>query len=54
MSLEKLFIKYTPFIWAEECQNVFDKLKEKLVIAPILVFLDWSKEFHVDVDASSI
>jgi hypothetical protein len=25
-----------------------------MVIAPILVFLDWSKEFHVHVDASSI
>jgi hypothetical protein len=25
-----------------------------MVIAPILVFLDWSKEFHVHVDGSSI
>jgi hypothetical protein len=25
-----------------------------MVIAPILVFLYWSKEFHVHVDASSI
>jgi hypothetical protein len=25
-----------------------------MVIAPILVFLDWNKEFHVHVDASSI
>jgi hypothetical protein len=24
-----------------------------MVTAPILVFLDWSKEFHVHVDASS-
>jgi hypothetical protein len=29
-------------------------LKQKMVTAPILVFLDWSKEFHVHVDASSI
>jgi hypothetical protein len=29
-------------------------LKEKMVTKPILVFLDWSKEFHVHVDASSI
>jgi hypothetical protein len=29
-------------------------LKEKMVASPILVFLDWSKEFHVHVDASSI
>jgi hypothetical protein len=25
-----------------------------MVIVPIMVFLDWSKEFHVNVDASSI
>jgi hypothetical protein len=25
-----------------------------MVTAPILVFSDWSKEFHVHVDASSI
>jgi hypothetical protein len=25
-----------------------------MVIVPILVFSDWSKEFHVHVDASSI
>jgi hypothetical protein len=31
-----------------------DTLKHKLVTAPILIFLDWKKEFHVHVDASSI
>ena len=31
-----------------------DILKEKMVAAPILVFPDWNKEFHVHVDASSI
>jgi hypothetical protein len=30
-----------------------DTLKEKLVIALILVFLDWYKIFHVDFNASS-
>jgi hypothetical protein len=25
-----------------------------MVTVPILVFPDWTKEFHVDVDASSI
>jgi hypothetical protein len=25
-----------------------------MVTVPILVFLDWSKEFHVHVDASAI
>jgi hypothetical protein len=31
-----------------------DKLKQKMVTAPILAFPDWSKVFHVHVDASSI
>jgi hypothetical protein len=31
-----------------------DILKEKMVTVPILVFPDWSKEFHVHVDASTI
>jgi hypothetical protein len=31
-----------------------DTLKKKLVTALILIFLDWNKEFHVHVDASSI
>ena len=29
-------------------------LKENMVAAPILIFPDWNKEFHVHVDASSI
>jgi hypothetical protein len=29
-------------------------LKQKMVTMPILVFPNWSKEFHVHVDASSI
>ena len=31
-----------------------DKLKNKMATAPILVFLDWKKDFYVRVDASSI
>jgi hypothetical protein len=52
--MEKLLKKYSKFQWTEECQQSFDTLKKKMVIAPILVFLDWSKEFNVHVNASSI
>lgn len=52
--MEKLLKKYCQLQWLEECQQSFDTLKQKMVIAPILVFPDWSKEFHVHVDASSI
>jgi len=52
--MEKLLKKDTKFIWTEDCQRSLDVLKEKMVTAPILVFPDWSKEFHVHVDSSSI
>jgi hypothetical protein len=52
--MEKLLKKEAKFQWNEDCQKGLDVLKQKLVIVPILVFLDWKKEFHVHVDASSI
>jgi hypothetical protein len=52
--MEKLLNKDNKFQWTEECQQRFDTLKNKMVTAPILVFPNWSKEFHVHVDASSI
>jgi hypothetical protein len=52
--MEKILKKDCHFHWSEECQQSFDTLKQKMVTAPILVFPDWSKEFHVHVNASSI
>jgi hypothetical protein len=52
--MEKILKKHCQFHWTEECQQIFDTLKQKMVTAPILVFPDWSKKFHVHVDASSI
>ncbi len=54
MPMEKLLKKEAKFEWTKECQHSFDILKHKMVTAPILVFPDWTKEFHVHVDASSI
>lgn len=51
---EKLLKKDVMFCWNEDCQKSLDVLKGKMVIAPILVFLDWKKEFHVHVDASCL
>ena len=42
------------FEWTPDCQASLDILKENMVTAPILVFPNWNKEFHVHVDASSI
>jgi hypothetical protein len=52
--MEKLLKKDCQFSWTEECQQSFNTLKQKMVTMPILVFPDWTKEFHVHVDASSI
>jgi hypothetical protein len=52
--MENILKKDSQFHWIEECQQIFDMLKHKMVTAPILVFPDWSKEFHVHFDAASI
>jgi len=52
--MEKILNKDCKFQWSEECHQNFDTLKQKMVTTPILVFPDWSKEFHVHVNASSI
>jgi hypothetical protein len=52
--MEKILKKYCQFHWTKECQQSFDTLKQKMVTVPIMVFPDWSKEFHVHVDAYSI
>ena len=52
--MEKFLKKDASFVWSQECQGIFDTLKSKMASAPILVFLDWNKEFHVHVDASSV
>ena len=52
--LEKFLRKDTPFVWIEEHQKAFNEVKEKLVTTPMLVFPNWTKEFHVHVDASSV
>ena len=52
--MEKLLKKDVTFCWNDDCKKSLDILKEKMVTAPILVFPDWKKEFHVHVDASCI
>jgi hypothetical protein len=52
--MEKLLKKEAKFQWNEECQKGLDTLKQKMVTAPILVFPDWKKEFHLHIDLSSI
>ena len=52
--MERFLKKDVVFVWSQECQGSFDTLKAKRASAPIFVFPDRTKEFHVHVDASSI
>jgi hypothetical protein len=52
--LENLLKKDEPFQWTPECDKSFVTLKENLITTPILIFPNWDKEFHVDVDALGI
>ena len=39
------------FEWTDECEEAFQKLKNALISAPILKAPNWSKIFHVHIDA---
>ena len=41
-----------PFTFDSGCLNVWEKLKNKLIFAPIISALDWSKSFEIMCDAS--
>ncbi|TYK02438.1 putative mitochondrial protein [Cucumis melo var. makuwa] len=50
--LTELLNKGTTWRWPVECQTVFDELKMTMMRGPILGFLDVSKSFVVETDAS--
>ena len=54
VAMEKLLKKDVKFHWSEQCQEIMYVLKNKMVIARILVFPYWKKEFHAHFDASFI
>jgi hypothetical protein len=52
LPLTKQLGKDEVFKWTSEMENSFNALKERLVTRPILIYPDFSKEFHVITDAS--
>jgi len=50
--LIKLLANDTKFVWLEEQQIAFDKLKRLLVSPPLLAHPNFSKKFYVHTDAS--
>ena len=48
----RLLEKYANFDFDKSCKAAFDEIKSRLVIDPIMVTLDWNKEFEIICDAS--
>lgn len=51
--LNNLTRKNTDFVWTDNCEKSFQKIKEKLISPPILQYPDFAKQFIVTVDASN-
>ncbi|WVZ63903.1 hypothetical protein U9M48_013497 [Paspalum notatum var. saurae] len=50
--LNQLLQKDVPFIFTEECEVAFRKIKQLLISAPIIQPLDWNLPFEIMCDAS--
>jgi len=46
--------KDSVFEWSSSCQHAFERLKQLLTSAPILIFLDFKKRFILETDASEV
>lgn len=51
--LTRLLKKDTPFVWSDDCEVSFQKVKEMLTNAPVLSYPDFSKPFILSCDASN-
>ena len=46
--------KDVPYVWSNGCQQAFDELKDRLTKALVLVYLDFTKRFILETDASGV
>lgn len=52
--LFKLTRKNVNFCWSVTCQEAFDRLKQLLVDAPLLIFPNFARGFVMEMDASGV
>jgi len=52
LPMTNLLAKDVPFTWGAEQQTAFDKIRDVLVTGTLLTFPDYSKAFHLHLDAS--
>lgn len=52
--LTNLLSSKIPFIWDEQCQLAFEKVKKILTSSPVLQSPDYNKEFKLYVDSSDV
>ncbi|KAK7570621.1 hypothetical protein V3481_007378 [Fusarium oxysporum f. sp. vasinfectum] len=50
--MNRLTQKDVPFVWDEECEAAFKKLKKAFTSAPILRPFDWTRDVILETDAS--
>ncbi|GKA35124.1 reverse transcriptase domain-containing protein [Tanacetum coccineum] len=50
--MTQLLMKDVKFDFSEDCKKAFNKFKEKLTIAPIIISPDWNEPFELMCDAS--
>ena len=48
----RMLEKDVKFDFDESCRSVFEEIKSKLVIDPIMLTLDWNNDFEIMCDAS--
>ncbi|CAC5419628.1 unnamed protein product [Mytilus coruscus] len=53
-SLYKVTEKNQKFVWTDDCQQSFEKLKNTLISAPILAYPTREDLFILDIDASNV
>ena len=47
----RLLEKYEKYDFNESCRSAFEEIKSRLVIAPIMLTLDWNNDFEIMCDA---